>query len=41
MADTFNTDFQDFMKSFNTAEVTYFLSGANPVLLHKYSRTTV
>lgn len=40
MADIFNTDFQDFIKSLNNAEVDYLLVGGYSVILHGYSRTT-
>lgn len=40
MTDIFNADFQDFIKSLNTANVNYLLVGGYSVILHGYSRTT-
>ena len=40
MAELFNTDFQDFLRALNAAEVRYILVGGYSVVLHGYSRTT-
>jgi hypothetical protein len=40
MANIFNDDFQDFLKSLNECEVEYILVGGYSVILHGYSRTT-
>ena len=40
MANIFNDDFQDFLRSFNECEVEYILVGGYSVILHGYSRTT-
>ena len=36
----FNSDFQDFIKALNTAEVRYVLVGGYAVIVHGYNRTT-
>jgi hypothetical protein len=40
MANIFNDDFQDFLKSLNESQVEYILVGGYSVILHGYSRTT-
>jgi predicted nucleotidyltransferase len=40
MADLFNQDFQDFIKSLNKAAVEYILVGGYAVILHGYIRST-
>ena len=40
MANIFNDDFQDFLKSLNEYNVEYILVGGYSVILHGYSRTT-
>lgn len=40
MANIFNLDFQDFIKSLNDCEVDYVLLGGYAVILHGYPRTT-
>lgn len=40
MANIFNDDFQDFLRSFNEHNVEYILVGGYSVILHGYTRTT-
>jgi hypothetical protein len=40
MADYFNEDFRDFIRSLNDQEVDYILVGGMAVILHGYVRTT-
>ncbi len=40
MGDIFNSDFLDFIKALNKAEVEYILVGGYSVILHGYARTT-
>lgn len=40
MADIFNQDFRDFIKSLNNADVEYILVGGYSVIFHGYKRVT-
>jgi hypothetical protein len=40
MQNIFNTDFQDFIRSLNEADVKYILVGGYAVILHGYHRNT-